>query len=345
MGVLPLLTLEEHFLAQAAKNTLVSVILKRVTRSPHFERMFQNFPGIQKRIYDTSTLRLASMDENKVSLQVLSHVPGVISPAEARATNDEAAAAVKANPSRLAALAALPVADPAACADELRRCVQDLGFAGALIGNHANGTYYEGAEYDTLWRTAEELDVPIYLHPTIPSPEQARVVYYPGREGSENALSARAAAGIGEYAWGWHSDVAVHVLRLFGAGLFDRFPRLKIVIGHFGEMLPFMVQRVEWATGHWPKRERNFTQAYNENIWITTSGVWSLDPMATILRNTSIDKILYSVDYPFTSNEDGLKWMKDLVQSGLVTRDQLEKIAYKNAEELLKVKATKAFEF
>ncbi|KAI1263865.1 hypothetical protein F5Y18DRAFT_418157 [Xylariaceae sp. FL1019] len=325
----PLITLEEHFISSAAKERLAML------QYPIFSKQWESFPETAKAIWDTDTLRLASMDKNGVSLQVMSHVPGVLSVEECRAANDEAAAAVKANPSRLAGFAELPIANSEDCAVELRRCVNELGFVGALIGNHANGVYYEG--YSALWQAAQDLDVPIYLHPAMPTAEQANA--YCGGD-----IPPAVKAGISQYAWGWHSDVATHVLQLFGAGVFDKFPRLKLIIGHFGEMLPFMVDRVQWATTHWEKRQRPFRQVYEENIWITTSGVWSVDPMATILRNTPINKILYSVDYPFTSNEDGLKFMKALEESGLVTNEQLECIAYKNAERLLKVKATKVFD-
>lgn len=135
--------------------------------------------------------------------------------------------------------------------------------------------------------------------------------------------------------WNWHSEVALHVFKLFAAGLFDRFPRLKIVIGHFGEMIPFMLQRLEQLSPRWGERQRNFRIVYDENLWITTSGVWSLDPLRCILANTRKERILFSVDYPFARNEWGKKWMEDLRESGLVTEEELLMIAYKNAEKLL----------
>ena len=121
------------------------------------------------------------------------------------------------------------------------------------------------------------------------------------------------------------------------AGVFDKFPKLKLIVGHFGEMLPFMLQRIQDREAVMGKRQRCFTQVWNENIWITTSGVWSLDPMRCILSNTKIGHILYSVDYPYTTNERGLQWIKELESSGLVTQDQLDSIAYKNACNLLRI--------
>jgi len=266
----PLITLEEAFLSKAANEAL-----------PDLYRGLVGNLGVSERLNDTDKLRLSSMDGNGVSLQILSHVPGALSPEVCKAANDEAAAAIKAHPTRLAAFANLPVADPEACVAELRRCVRDLGlgFVGALIDNRADATYYDGEAYMRLWEAAQELDVPIYLHPTLPSEEQ-KLASYTGN------FSDEAATCIGAYAWGWHSDVAVHILRLYGAGVFDRFPKLKIIIGHFGEMLPFMLDRVDRVAARWG-RKRGFREVYDENIWITTSGVWSLDPMAMIIRNVS----------------------------------------------------------
>lgn len=143
---------------------------------------------------------------------------------------------------------------------------------------------------------------------------------------------------IGGAMWGWRSEVGLHVLRLHAAGVFDKFPRLKIILGHIGEMMPFMLQRLQDQEIIMGKQERPFIQVWDENIWITTSAAWSLDPMRCILSNTKIEHIMYSVDYPFTQTEHGLRWIDELEKSGLVTKDQLDLIAYKNAEGLLRIK-------
>jgi predicted TIM-barrel fold metal-dependent hydrolase len=158
-------------------------------------------------------------------------------------------------------------------------------------------------------------------------------------------FTSGAAASLGASGFGWHSETALHVLRLFASGLFDRFPKVQIIVGHFGEMLPFMLQRVCDLSLRWGNFKRPFKQVWDENIWITTSGVWSIDPMACILRNTKIERILYSVDYPFAKNENGLSWFKDLERSGLVGKEDLERIAFKNAEKLLGVKAPEGVGF
>lgn len=114
---------------------------------------------------------------------------------------------------------------------------------------------------------------------------------------------------IGGAMWGWHSEVGLHVLRLHAAGVFDKFPRLKIILGHFGEVMPFMLQRIQDQEIIMGKQERPFIQVWDENICITTCVAWSLDPMRCILSNTKIEHIMYSIDYPFTPTEHGLRWI------------------------------------
>jgi predicted TIM-barrel fold metal-dependent hydrolase len=272
------------------------------------------------------------MNAGKVSLQVISHGPGNPAESQCRAANKQLAGAVAKNKSRFAGFAVLPMSHPNTAAEELTRCVEEFEFVGALIDNHVDGRYYDGEEYRPVFEAAQKLDVPIYLHPTWPSEDM--MPRYTGN------FSVAAAASIGASGFGWHSEVANHVLRLFASGLFDRCPKLKIIIGHFGEMLPFMLQRICDLSIRWGKFDRSFKQVWDENIWITTSGVWSLDPMATILKNTRIERILYSVDYPFARNEKGISWMGELEKSGMVGNEDMERIAYKNAQALLRIKVS-----
>ena len=328
----PLTTLEEHFFSAA--------VLEGTNNS--YSEQLKHLPGLSEKLADLGDLRLQSMDANKVSFQIISHAPGPLSLDQCRAANDQLASAIKDNPDRFAGFAVLPVADPAACAPELTRCVKELGFVGALIDNHAikdgQPIYYDNPEYLPFWRTASELDVPIYLHPTWPTDSMLDLLY----TGPNIPLSA--SKGISTSSFGWHSDVATHILRLFASGLFDTLPRLKILIGHMGELLPFMLERIFQLSPRWGSRTRDFKTVWDTNIWITTSGDWSINPMACILRNTKIERILYSVDYPFARNEDGLRFMQELEGSGLVGREELEMIAYGNAERLLGVKHKKEFD-
>ncbi|KAK5193421.1 hypothetical protein LTR47_007862 [Exophiala xenobiotica] len=333
----PLITLEEHFFSAAASSS--------PTMQSQYSEQFKHIPGLSQKLSDLSTLRLSSMDAGQVSFQIISHAPGSLTPEECRKANDQLHSAIQLQtqtkqpqgqpqPKRFAGFAVLPVSDPSSCASELTRCIKDLGFVGALIDNHSDqGTYFDGDDYFPLWSAAASLDVPIYLHPTWPTPTQFSALYM-------GNFPMSASKSLSASGFGWHSDVATHVLRLVASGLFDKLPTLKIIIGHMGEMLPFMLARIVQLSPRWGQHRRPFKDVWDTNIWITTSGNWSVDPMATILRNTQVGHILYSVDYPFARNEDGLEFMRDLQKSGLVTEQELEMIAYKNAEALLGVKAT-----
>ncbi|KAK5131793.1 hypothetical protein LTR08_000548 [Meristemomyces frigidus] len=325
----PLITLEEHFFSAAVLNSADDQAQNGIVDK--YIEQFKAIPGIENQLKDLGQRRLSDMDKGKVSLQVISHAPGAPSPALCKNANDQLAAAVQKNKERFAGFAVLPIAEPGECARELERTVQQHGFVGALVDCHDNGKYFDGDEYDVMWQKFEELDVPCYIHPSWPSDDM--LPRYTGN------FTGGAARSLGASGWGWHNEVALHTLRLYASGVFDKFPKLKIIIGHFGEMIPFMLARIAKLSVRWGDQQRKWQQVWDENIWITTSGVWSLDPMRTILANTKIDHILYSVDYPFEQNENGLKWMEELEQSGLVSREQLEMIAYRNSEKLLRVKA------
>lgn len=317
-----LITLEEHFISTQAL--------------AHPETAAQNamFPEkLMANLKDLKDQRIASLRNSNIALQVLSHVPcrGEIPTSLCTAANDDLAISIKNEPC-LAAFAFLPMHEPQAATAELNRCVKDLGFLGALIDAHApNGAYYDGEAYRGFWTAAQELDVPIYLHPTWPAQKVKASGMYSG------AYGADVEAALGAFAWGWHADTGLSVLRLYGAGVFDEFPDLKVVIGHMGEGMPFLMERMEVVTGRWGKK-RSLTEVWKSNVWVTTSGMFSLNSMRCLLGVTEADRVMCSVDYPFSANELERDFVEKLAESGMVTEDELEMIAWKNAEALLKVK-------
>ncbi|KAG8528340.1 uncharacterized protein KY384_007258 [Bacidia gigantensis] len=324
----PLIALEEHYYSSAIFSSL----------DPRFQHQLSAIPGLANSLREVGNERLASMDDGHIALQVISHAftPGSPSAENCRLGNDELAHAIASSghAERYAAFAVLPVGSPSESALELARTVSSHHFVGALVDNHANGKHFDGPEYDVLWSQACELDVPIYLHPTFPSMEAAK--------GFMGAYPLNVGISLGAAGYGWHGDVGLHVLKLFCAGVFDRFPKLKVVVGHFGETLPFMLERCEDMSerwGGWGKRERGLRRVWDENVWVTTSGAWSLGPMKCLVENTKVDRVLYSVDYPFESNGKGREWFEKLEASGLLSEEELRGVAYGNAEALLRVKA------
>ena len=227
--------LEEHFsIPSLVKRIDPAVIARRGFKG---RKQAPGKPSLNDLLADIGDVRLKSMDENGVTVQVLSPggpgpdlVPGADGVALARELNDQLAAACAKHPNRFAGFASLPMASPEACADELRRCVKDLGFPGALINGTTEKRFLDHPSYDGLLTAAVELDVPIYIHPHLPPPEVFDIYYAGLPDGADRVL---ATAG-----WGWHSEVAIQVLRMALAGTFDKHPKLKIVIGHMAEMLP-----------------------------------------------------------------------------------------------------------
>jgi predicted TIM-barrel fold metal-dependent hydrolase len=221
--------------------------------------------------------------------------------------------------------------DPEAAAEELKRMVQDHGFLGALVDNQLeDGQMYDAEKFWPVFEQAEALDVPIYIHPTYPGTDLED--HYKGNFPDSTAFM------LGTFSWGWHAETGLHILRLFAAGLFDKYPKLKIVIGHMGEFMPYMFERFERSARLWGKRERDLRTVWNENIWITTSGHFALPPFECLVKTIPRDRVLYSVDYPFSTTERGLQFVEEIEKAGILTAEELEGFCYRNAEKLLKVK-------
>ena len=288
-------------------------------------------PNILERLLDVGAGRLAAMDAGHVSVQVLSQPDvgtGSEDPEGCRKANDYLRGAINAHPDRFAGFAVLPMAYPDQAAAELERSVKDLGFKGAMIWNHLkNGTYYDAPAFHPVFSTAQDLDVPIYLHPTNPTADIAAKLY----AGNYNPANA---ALLGGSAWGWHVDVGLHVLRLYASGVFDLFPKLKLIIGHNGEGLPMFVERVE---SQGLRNGTTFKEVWNRNIWCTTSGFFTVEQFRQLLQISPIERVLYSVDYPFEETTEGWGFVKELAREGVLSREEMDAFAFKNAERLLKL--------
>lgn len=248
MAVPKLIALEEHF---------VSTINGAADRYSGW-----HVPILSK-LQSLGDERRQDMDAGSINLQVISHAPMIANAEDCRRGNDELAQACKDNAERFAGFAMLPMLEPEAAAAELHRAVRELGFVGALINNHEDGTFYDDEKYWTVFEKAIELDVPLYLHPSFPSQTMAQ--HYKGNYSDQVAFMLSIAS------WGWHSEVGHHVLRLFAAGLFDRYPKLKLILGHDGEMLPFLLDRTLPLSKVWGERKRDLRTCWRENIWVTTS--------------------------------------------------------------------------
>jgi predicted TIM-barrel fold metal-dependent hydrolase len=283
---------------------------------------------------DLGDTRLADMDASGITVQVLSVagpgadlVPGQPGIDLARAYNDALAEACTRHPTRYRGFAHLPMLAPEAAADELERTVTHLGFHGALVNGATDGRFLDDPAFAPILARAEALDVPIYLHPGIPT-AAVRNAYYDGLPGNFSFTLALSA-------WGWHADTAIHVLRLALSGALDRHPGLKLVIGHMGEALPFMLDRIDETTAATAKTElrRSLRQTIVDQVWITTSGFFTMVPFMAALMSFGVDRIMFSVDYPFASNARARAFLDELP----VSPADRAKIAHGNADRLLRL--------
>jgi hypothetical protein len=325
--------LEEHFTAPSlAKRIDPAAIAARGFKE---RRVLPGRPNPFELAAEIGERRLKSMDDAGITLQVLSGtgpgpdlVPGPDGVAMARELNDNLAAACAKHPHRFRGFAAMPMASPEACATELQRAVKDLGFPGALINGTCEGRFLDSPRYDEFLAAAVELDVPIYIHPHLP-PEPVRQAYYSG-------LAPGAGRVLESSGWGWHSETAIHVLRLVFAGTLDKHPKLKLIIGHMGEMLPVMLVRIDESSaadvGH---LERPPSRQILDQVWITTSGIFSQPPFLAALQTFGIDRIMFAVDYPYAPDAKGRKFLNEVSLSP----SDFEKLTHGNADALLKLNA------
>ena len=287
--------------------------------------------SFRQRLLNLGDLRLREMDEAGIDVQVLSHaapslqkLPADVAVPLGRRVNDRLAAAVREHPTRFAAFATLPTADPSAAADELARAVTELGFKGGMIHGLANGKFVDDQRFWPIFARAEELDVPIYLHPAIPHPAVIEAYYKEYAKDFPMLLRA---------AWGYTLETATQAVRMVLSGVFDAHPRLKIILGHLGEGLPFLLWRIDHALARPGQRPLQFRDTFRNHFYVTTSGFFSDSALLCTVMEMGVDRILFSVDYPFEANPPGPRWLESVP---LCDEDKA-KLASGNAKRLLRL--------
>jgi predicted TIM-barrel fold metal-dependent hydrolase len=294
-------------------------------------------PAIQKlagKLDDINGDRLQSMEENGITMQVLSVagegadlLDATDGPAFAIEYNDVIAERIMPYPKRFKAFAHLPTTNPEAAAAELQRTVNKFGFVGALINGLTNDEFLDDEKYSPILAMAEQLDVPVYLHPGLP-PKAVFDAYY-------SNLPKQAGTFLSIAGWGWHSETALHTLRLIVSGTLDKYPKLKLIIGHMGEMLPMMMVRSNKMFGidQGGANQRSIIQTLHDQVYITTSGLFTIPPLQLAIDTFGIDNIMFSIDYPFSTNEQGRQY----IDSWQLPIEDIEKIAHGNADRILKL--------
>lgn len=287
---------------------------------------------LMRDLCDLGEGRIAQMDAAGIDMQVLSlTAPGVeqLDAAEAAAlardTNDALAAAIAKHPTRLSGLAALAIATPDQAAQELERRFTHQGFAGAVINGHQRGRYLDDRFFWPVLEAAETLDTPIYLHPTKPPKPVIEASF-----GGFAPLVTEMLAGPG---FGWHIETAVHVLRMVLGGVFDRFPKLQVVIGHMGEGLPFFMQRVDVMPVELTRLKRPVSAYLRDNLHYTFAGFNFPATFLDLLLEIGVSRIMFSADYPYGSMERARTFLDQIP----VSAADRALIAHGNAEKLFRL--------
>ncbi len=296
--------------------------------------------NIGRLLSDFEEIRLPEMDRYGITRQVLATgspgIQGLTDPCEAvwlaAYANDFLGEQIRRHPDRFSGLAALPLQDPPAAARELERSVLELGLSGAMVHGHTNGLYLDHPSVWCVWECAAALNVPIYIHPTDPIPGQWKIY-----EGYPELLSA---------AWNWGIETGTHALRVIFSGLFDEFPTAKLIVGHMGELIPYALWRLEHqykqlihgdSLLEMPTGKRMIKQLpsryIRNNLYITTSGNLSAPALRCAIESIGADRILFAADYPFEKNAPAV----DFIRTVAIAEQDREKIAWRNAEKLLKI--------
>ncbi len=307
------------------------VVLDKPAHIERWATLLANEPkSVLEKIVPTLTdfgeQRLRAMSQAGIDFAVLSSVgtvQGVLDATRAldiaREANDGLAEIVRSRPERYAAFATVPLQDPSAGADELERAVTQLGMKGTLLFGQTNGVYLDDERFDPFWERAQGLDVPVYLHA---ANALIQPVTYAGRP---ELLGPT---------WSWTAETAAHALRMIFGGVFTRFPKARLILGHMGEALPYLFWRLD-------KRAQAFgateairpSEIMRKNVALTTAGVFSDTPLLAALTAMGEDAIMFSVDHPFESMTEASTWL----DAAAVTEAVREKLSFANAVRILKL--------
>ncbi|MEH6724695.1 MAG: amidohydrolase family protein [Hyphomicrobiales bacterium] len=288
------------------------------------------FGKVRDVLEDFGELRLAGMDRNNIEKSVLSLAgPGVQAEPDtatalrmARVCNDFLAERISNQPERYAGFAHLALQDPLEAANELERCVKQLGFCGAMINGQTNGAYLDDDRFSIVWERASDLDVPIYIHPN--NPPDVPYMYHNHPE-------------LFGPVWSWTVETGNHALRILFSGVFDRFPKAKLILGHMGETLPYQLWRFDsrWLISNRGNMTLDMKPSdyFKRNIYATTAGVCSDEPLRCAVDAMGPERVLFSSDYPFEKIDEAGAW----IDGASLSDEERDMVCYQNAKQLLRL--------
>lgn len=283
-----------------------------------------------KELDELGELRLRRMDEAGIDFQIISHMqPGTqtmdpdCAVTLARQANDTLYDAVRAHPARFGGFAEIPTPNPNAAADELERTVVKYDFKGALVNGLTGTTFLDNKRFWSIFERAQALDVPIYLHPAIPHPVVMNAYY---SDYKPNGFPA------GAVLWGFMAETGLQAVRLIQSGVFEKYPRLKFILGHLGEAIPFMLWRCDWLYENVFKQS-GFADAFREHFYVTTSGNFSQNALICTLAELGSNRIMFAVDWPFNSNIEAVSFLNNAP----ISDDDRQRIFHRNAERVFRL--------
>ncbi|MDW8848645.1 amidohydrolase family protein [Flavobacterium sp. MMLR14_040] len=331
-----IITTEEHFVLQEISRKVLTFNSSKSTSNLSSIQVQKELMSIvmpnTDAIEDVAELRIKFMDDSGIDMQILSYGAGspqnitdkILALDLCKQANNELARLIKIHPTRFSGLAVLPMADSIAASEELERSVNLLGLKGAMLSGTYNGRFLDHPEFLPVFYKAQDLNIPLYMHPA-PISENIASSYYQSDQWP--AIAGAMFAGAG---YGWHLDSGIGIIRLIISGIFDKLPALKLISGHWGEMVPFYLNRLDDQLGKTLKLNRNISEYYKRNIYITPSGLFSEAQLQFAISQVGSDQILYSGDYPFLIDKN----TRSFLENASISNEDKEKIGYKNAESL-----------
>jgi|SRR6185437_4443692 len=318
-----LIAIEEHFLTSEVRTAWENSMQDDPTLKLHLG-------AIEDRLEDIGSNRIRLMDESGIDVEVLSltspglHNLGSESVILAQQTNDFVASAVDNNPKRFQGLAALPTPSPKEAARELERSVKNLGLKGAMLCGRTGEKNLDHKDFWSIFECAEELNVPLFIHPQIPQ-KAIRDIYYSGfDELTDLAFST--------FGLGWHYEAGIQFVRLVLAKVFDRFPNLQIILGHWGEVILFYLERLA-SLNRMAKLDRPFIDYVRQNLYVTSSGMFNNSYLQRSVEIIGTDRILFSADYPYQYRPG--RDARNFLEQAPLSEDDKNKFAHSNWERLI----------
>lgn len=331
------IAVEEHF--ESAKVTAAiqaatgaSALPKLSAEMLHYMQTTLPTPAIMQ---DVTGARLAFMDESGIDMQVLSYgnsSPQNLPPKQAvplcQLANDELARVIAQNPTRFAGLAALPVGDPQAAAAELKRAVNELHLNGVLLKGNYAGKFFDDPCFLPIFEQAAALDVPVYFHPSFIPPAITQH-YFASDQWSDVTTGILSSAG-----YGWHMDVGIQVMRMIVSGIFDKLPNLKLVSGHWGELIPQFIERLDDELSGHADLKHLFSDYYRHNVYVTPSGILAEPQLKFVLDEMGPEHVLFAIDYPYKQAKN----TQAFLASASLSDQARDLIAHGNAERIFHLK-------